>query len=837
MPVAATPTQEIEVLEVRGIRSSMDASLNNKRFTDAVIDSVSAEDVGKFPDSDVGEALGRIPGVAVNRQFGQGQQVSIRGASNQLTHTLLNGNAVASTGWYDQQTTDRSFNYSLLPPELISSIDVYKSAQADINEGGVGGTVMIHTHKPLALDANTVLFTSSQQYGSVSEHIDPEVSGLYSWKSSDESIGVLLAANQSDTRYQRNSIESQIGWGEIVPTTFEQDRQRSAINAVVQYRPRDELEFGLSVMQLDMAANNANTSLFLMFPDDKEAACEQWNAAGTCIFYRRDADDAFPGWGQTWVREASMDSTSYDADFSYDTDTYQLTGRLGTTRASGGTSLTANYGSWLGQTSDFTGTYDATGKVINIDIVNKAFTANDFSSSLAPETWSLRQQPNSDSEIYGQLDLEIPIEFRALHTIKAGVRWADHQVKQESIEGIVDRRLLAKDASTYYFGTVSSGGGFSLPKPIIDAMLNDAKAAVTAFNRDGQVYKSGYGTINEANLALYLMTSFATDRLRGNVGLRYISTQVSSDYFALNPDGQYADNLSTAHARYWDVLPSANIAYELSTQLLLRASAAQVIARPNYDDMFSSSALSGFDDGIPDNQVIDQGNIALAPFKATQADIGLEWYFAPESLLSVGYFIKDISSFITSEQLLNQSVGIIDPDTGKDNWTVSHKKNGTGGNIQGLEFQLQTAFNNGLGYAVNYTLADSHAPAEFYPDQVGVFSDSSKHTVNLTAYYDADNFAARMAYNWRSEYMIRELPGYYGNREHQAYGTLDISTQYLVTDYLQLTFEIANLLKQDSIQLGVAPNHAEVKPELKSNYPIFSAEGEARYKLGISLRF
>ncbi|MCG9730400.1 TonB-dependent receptor [Shewanella sp. Isolate13] len=829
--------QSMERIEVRGIRASMTASINTKRFSDAVVDAVTAEDIGKFPDSDVGESLGRISGIAVNRQFGQGQQVAIRGASNQLTSTLLNGHTVASTGWFDQQTTDRSFNYSLLPPEMVGDIEVYKSSQADIAEGGVGGTVIINTRKPFDLDANSLFFSHKQDYGTISEEIDPEFSGLYSWKNTQESIGVLLAFADASTRYQRNAIESNIGWGEIVPTTFEQQRERSAVNAALQYRPTDSLELGLNIMRLDMQANNANTSLFLMFPDDKEAACEQWNDAGTCIFYRRDASDSSPGWGQTWIREASMDSNTLDLDFKYETDNYTLEGLVGNTKSDGGTNTTANYGFWLGQPSDFAGTYDATGEVISIDIANKVFGAEDFNGALAPEAWSLRKQPNSDEETYVKFDITVPVDIGAITAIKTGISWANHDVKQESFEGIVNPEVVAKNASHYYSGTVSSGGGFTLPKPILDAMLNDAKAAVTHFSSDGQVYKSGYGTINEENLALYLMASFSVDRIRGNVGLRYISTDVDSDYYQLNSDGTYADDLSRSSSSYSDLLPSFNIAYDVSEDVIIRASASKVISRPNYDDMFAASALSGYADGVPGNEVVDRGNIGLNPFKAAQADLGIEWYFAPEGLLSATYFIKDISSFITSEQLLDQSIGIIDPDSGEDSWTVSTKKNGSGGLIQGVELQLQNGFENGLGYAANYTYADSSAPADYYPDQVSVFSDSSRHTVNLVGYYEMDEFSARLAYNWRSEYMIRELPGYYGNRQHQAYGTVDFSSTYSITEHLAITFEIINLFEADSVQLGVAPDSAEVKPELKGDYPVFSAEGEARYKLGVGVRF
>lgn len=828
----------IERIEVRGIRASVQASMNNKRFSNAVVDALTAEDIGKFPDSDVGESLGRIPGIAVNRQFGQGQQVSIRGASNQLTHTQLNGHGIASTGWFDQQTTDRSFNYSLLPPELLGEIEAYKSAQADINEGGIGGTVIVHTRKPLELDKNTLFFSNKQHYGSISKEIDPEFSGLYSWKDDAERWGWLLAAADATTHYQRNGIESNIGWGEIAPTTFEQQRERRAINAMVQYRPTDNLEFGFNMLQLAMQANNANTSLFLLFPDqDNQDACEQTNAAGTCVFYRLDGQHNSPGFAQTWVREASMDSNTYDINFEYQADNFTLSGLAGNTRATGGTQTTANYGFWLGQASDFAGTYDATGDVIQIDIANKHFGVNDFNGPLAPETWSLRKQPNADEESYVQLDLTVPVDLGVVSAIKTGVSWANHDVKQESFEGIVDGNLMAKHASAYYAGTVSSGGGFILPKPIFDAMLNDAKAAVSHFNRDGEIYRSGYGTINEHNLALYLMAEFATDKLRGNVGARYISTASAADYYALQADGSYADTLSTMSSSYHDLLPSINLAVDLAPDLILRAAAASVIARPNYDDMFASAALSGYNDGTPGNEVLDQGNIGLKPFKAHQAELGLEWYFSPDSLLAATYFIKDIRSFITTEQRLDQSIGIIDKDTGKDNWTVSTKKNGSGGYIQGLELQLQDNFSHGLGYTINYTLVDSHAPREHYPDEVNVFSDSSKHTVNLVGYYETEQFSARLAYNWRSAYMIRELPGYYGNREHQAYGTVDVSTQYKLTDNLSLSFEVANLFAKDSIQLGIAPNTAQVKPELKHQYPIFSAQGEALYKLGITLRF
>ncbi|MFD2165214.1 TonB-dependent receptor [Thalassotalea euphylliae] len=833
----AQADDNIEKIEVRGIRGSLKQSLNAKRFSNSVIDAVTAEDVGKFPDSDVGESLGRIPGVAVNRQFGQGQQVSIRGASSQLTRTLLNGHTVASTGWYDQQSIDRSFNYTLLPPEIIGGIEVYKSSQADLPEGGVGGTVIVNTRKPLELDANSVFASLKGDYGTISEETDPQYSGLYSWKNDAEDFGFMVSASIAETTYQRNGVESLVGWGDIVPSTFQQDRERTAFNVALQYRPTERLEIGLNVISLELEADNTNTSLFAMFPDDKDAACEQTNAEGTCTFYRRSGTGANPGWAQTWARAGSMTSDTVDFDFTYEGDNFTLEGRIGTTESDGGTDLTANYGFWIGTPGDFAGTYDATGDEIKIDIANKHFGPEDFQGELSPASWALKKQPNSDEETYAQFDLTVPVELGAITQFKTGVRWTDHEVKQETFTvNTVDPYPGGKDASHYYSGSVSSGAGFKLPNPNIGNMLDDAYGAFSSFDNTSDVYKSGYGTIEEENLALYVMADFEADGIRGNFGLRYVSTDAESDFYSFN-NGVYADSLSTDKADYNDVLPSVNVAFDLTEDVILRASAAQVISRPNYTDMFSASSFAGYDDGTPGNEVLTKGNVGLDPFKATQADLGVEWYFSEDGMFSATYFIKDITSFVTSTQLLDQEIGVVPPESGVDSWTVSTKVNAGGGEIEGIELQLQDAFDNGFGYSVNYTFADSSSPASNYPDLISEFSDSSDHTVNMVGYYEADKFSARLAYNWRSEYMIRELPGFYGNREHDSYGTLDFSAGYAVTDYLDITFEAVNITEEDSIQTGVAPIEADVKPELKLGYPAWSFEGEARYKVGVAVRF
>jgi hypothetical protein len=129
---AAAPQDDQEVV-VTGFRASLAQAIETKRNADAIIDSVSAEDVGKFPNTNVAEALTLVPGVTVDRAFGQGEKVSILGTDPALNRTLLNGQTVASADWFILDSPGRTFNYALLAPQLVGRVDVYKSVEARID--------------------------------------------------------------------------------------------------------------------------------------------------------------------------------------------------------------------------------------------------------------------------------------------------------------------------------------------------------------------------------------------------------------------------------------------------------------------------------------------------------------------------------------------------------------------------------------------------------------------------------------------------------------------------------------------------------------------------------
>ncbi|MEW5315164.1 MAG: hypothetical protein WDW38_006611 [Sanguina aurantia] len=141
---------------VTGIRASLQASINTKRNADAIVDAITAEDIGKFPASNVAEALAQIPGITLDRSIPGTQRVSIDGIDPSLNLTLLDGHPVAQAIWLYGDSPNRGFNYSLLAPDVIGKLEVYKSPEARLPEGSIGGTVIMHTVKPLDVPANTV---------------------------------------------------------------------------------------------------------------------------------------------------------------------------------------------------------------------------------------------------------------------------------------------------------------------------------------------------------------------------------------------------------------------------------------------------------------------------------------------------------------------------------------------------------------------------------------------------------------------------------------------------------------------------------------------------------
>ncbi len=208
-PGANDAATTLDAVQVTGYRYSIEQSLDQKRNANAIVEVVTAEDVGKFPDKNVADALQRVPGVIVSRSGGEGKNVSVRGLSSELTLTQLNGNYIASAESNGDPT--RSFNYMLLPSNMLSSAELFKTPEARIDEGGVGGTVILHTRRPLDLESNSGFVSIEGTRADTTRKNDAQFSGSYSWHDQDERFGVFIGYTDQ-TRTTRTMGASTESW-------------------------------------------------------------------------------------------------------------------------------------------------------------------------------------------------------------------------------------------------------------------------------------------------------------------------------------------------------------------------------------------------------------------------------------------------------------------------------------------------------------------------------------------------------------------------------------------------------------------------------------------------
>ncbi|HET8774318.1 MAG TPA: TonB-dependent receptor plug domain-containing protein, partial [Thermoanaerobaculia bacterium] len=247
-----------EEITVVGIADSLREAVKVKHESAAIVDAVAAKDVNKLPDKNLAEAVQRVPGVVINREFGEGERVSLRGVAPNLVHTTVNGHNVAVADWFvlEQLAATRSFNYLLLPSELIGLLTVYKSPTAELDEGGIGGTIDVRTRKPLDLKPFAISASLQDAYTERSGSHDPNVSALVSWKNAAGNAGVLFSAVFDKREIRRDGVEvlgyfPQAGTGVLVPSLigsalFQQERERRAFNAEFQFRPASRLELNLN---------------------------------------------------------------------------------------------------------------------------------------------------------------------------------------------------------------------------------------------------------------------------------------------------------------------------------------------------------------------------------------------------------------------------------------------------------------------------------------------------------------------------------------------------------------------------------------------------------------
>jgi iron complex outermembrane receptor protein len=834
-------TTEMEPIVVTGIRESLKKSLDTKRIADTHVEVITAEDIGKMPDKNVADSLQRVPGVTTSSAganeggFDENDRVSMRGTNPGLTQTLINGHSVSSGDWFvlNQVTTvGRSVTYTLLPSEIVGDVVVHKTAQAADVEGGVAGYVDIQTRKPL--DFSKPLSVSASVggvYADLPGKTEPQFSGLVNWQNDDKSFGVLVQAfyekrdlrrdGQEELFYEQIKPDSAVAQahpdlanvyypGLIGSAYFTQQRERKGGMVDLQFKPNDDLKFDLTAFNSKLDATNYNRNYLLWTTHFLAQGTGQAPDPGYVV---RNGTlvaanfSAVPGTQYGIYDQISRpDESSQTRFINLDgewraTDALTFKGKLGDTRGDGRTPVQDvgefNAGIGSGASYQLFGTGHAGHWGLGAESPGTPGTLS----------WIFGDQNVhvKDEENYAQLDAIYQIGSGSLTDIKFGARYADHDRKSDGVigqgpgPGAFDAGSLPTSFALYP-SDFGDGLGSGFPTGVWFFTADQLHQFNNQFtNRDpiSRADFTGDYSLKEKDTAAYVQADFDGEGWGGNVGLRFVRTEenvvlnvaTSASTPGAITTSAFGPYLPTAFDNsYNDVLPSANVKFDLQDDMVLRLAASRTMTRPDYSALAAPISLT-FQPEAPNNGTTGAGNGSnpnLKPVKSNNFDASLEYYFAPRALLSASVFYLDLTSYIgfghvtQTFKTFNQNY-----PQGFDAQYVLTVPVNSSGSVKGVELAYEQPFGDNFGVARTYTYADGEE------DGGGALVGTSKNTYNASAYYEDEQFNARVSYTYRSSFFsgLDRQTAFY----QDGIGSLSASLGYKLDDMWSFTLDAMNL--------------------------------------------
>lgn len=875
------PATQVDEIVVTGFRASLQGAINAKRRESGVVDVIKAEDIADFPDLNLAESLQRVPGVTISRANGEGRQISVRGLGSEYTRVRVNGmEAIATTGGtVNSGGTNRSrgFDFNMFASELFNSLTVRKSASADVEEGSLGATVDLQTARPFDYREPTVVMGVQASYNDLARDVKPRFTLLASNTWMDGKFGALFSAAYEErhileeganiTRWTfgganggfnpsstlngytigqiNNTNTSTALYHPRIPSYVQYDHntERLGLTGSLQFKPDDQTTLTLDVLYSDVKSTR----------DEAQLQAIGFSRGGT-------------GKPQTIIRSGTVDGRNivqgvFDA---VDVRSQSAHDELETQFQQYTFTATRN---WTDRfRSGFIGGYSRSeftnpvSTIVTFDRANTDGFSYDFTSRMPkfdfgfdltnPANWSMingtsevRIRPSAvtntftTAKAYGEFDanenitLKGGIDFRRFHFDSEGL----YRTSETVVQTLTPQQLA--DVSRVFSGFgrnlgLPSGAPTSWLAPDLNKFIatydiysGNGIYALTGLNNSSA--RGQYITVDEKDLGAYLQADFHFDAFglnwRGDLGARYVLTEQYSDgYAAVGSTIQ----LVRARRDYDMLLPSANLAVDLTDTVVARISAAQTIARPSI-----SVLTPGGDVGIQGaNRSFSSGNPNIDPTKSDNLDLSLEWYPDADSLFAAGLFYKKINSFV---QNLRQDIpfnqlglpnSLLDGTSAlpTDLFAVSQPVNSPGGELKGFEINVQKRLSflpgwmENFGVQANYTFVDSEieyltSTTPGAPTITQTLTGLSKNAWNATLYYETDKFSIRGSVAYRDGYLTA-VPGNDGNSVHGTNETMnfDMQASYNISDKLKVSIEGINLTDEFNDQYVDASNRLNV---------------------------
>lgn len=834
---AADPPGE-EII-VTGIRASLEQAADIKRDAPQVMDVITAEDVGKLPDSNVAEALQRVTGVQITRVFGEGQSVSVRGLQQVRVEvdgrTLLGWSARLSPPENDQ--LGRSSGLDSVPSSLFGRLEVRKSPLASQAEGGLGGTVNLVTPKPLSFKEPTISVRAQGVYSENTDKFEPAITGFATTKFADGRIGVMIAGEyqkrtSTTQTFERNNFLNRnytgTGGGAIptpVLLQYEQfvvDRSRLGLNGAIQFEVTPEFMITADALYSKLKTGRHQDFFAFRLPTGSNPVTNRVVEDGMVV--AGNANGTVTTAGQ--IRNEPTESFLYGLNGKYEND-----------------GLTVEADGYYSK-----GTIDQTIQIITLQATAAVPGAFDFRDQTVPSltlggtfnptnyaSYNPANNGVRSNRLIGLLEewtgkLDVSYEADSGVTISAGVRYTDLHARSNAFRSQVTptRTEIEPYLKLINAGDILADIPGSFPRsflstaPTFDYVFNRAQAAEPNPDPNGRStllpnLQRDYD-LSEKTIAGYLMVSGEGEILgvpyKANGGVRIAATRLSVDSYV---NVGAVSTLRNDKNRYTTVLPSANIAFNVTDNFLVRVSGSQTMQRASIADLAPSTFFNAT------NLSVTGGNVNLKPPISTQADVSFEYYTGKSSLISGAVFYKDVKDFIAS--FVTSGV-----DTNLDPQgrvlVFSRPENLASAKIKGFEIGIQQFADflpsplDGLGIIANYTYSDSEDQSGF--PLVAV----SKNSYNLVGLYEKGPFSARLAYNYRDEAVFEfseGRPSFIGSRSQ-----LDAQVGFDITRNFALSLQAQNLMPKESATKEYSVNEVAL-----NSYAL----SERRFSVGLRAKF
>jgi len=862
-PAAAT---DLDTVTVTGYRASVEKALDIKRSESGVVDAIVAEDIGKFPDLNLAESLQRVPGVVITREAGEGRNISVRGLGPDFTRVRINGmEALTTVGAGDQSggtNRGRGFDFNVFASDLFSQLIVRKTASADVEEGSLGATVDLRTARPFDYDGYTFAASGQASYNAMAEKADPRVAALISNTWADGTFGGLLSVAYSERQaleegsntgrwangpsngnFSASSPFAAARSANVYHPRFpryvqmEHEQKRLGVTGTLQWKPTDATEISLDALYskidaerdehyieaISFSRGTSSTPRLVGKPNMivKDGVIEN-NALVYGEFDNVDirTENRHDEWSTEFKQIALNGQHRFGDDFT-------LSGKVGISRSKHEnpiqTTIIMDKYDVDGYSYDYRGNSRFPKLNYGIDPTNPAgwelaeirlrpqYVDNDFDTGQVDFNWNISPGFRLKGGILAKNYTFSTVELRraselAVPNFPNGTKIVPVDMTEQAglkgITGTPDQWVVPNlDAIADQFDIYSNSGTFA-----VAPRANNVRS------------------VDEEDRGGYLMGEFSTDLgsipFSGNFGVRYVKTKQSSTGLSTLATGTVS---TTVDRSYDDTLPSFNVVAEVAPDFLIRLGAAKVMSRPGLGSLTPGATVAVAGGA----RTISSGNPNLDPIRATNVDLGFEWYFSEGAMAGIGLFYKDIESFVqTTREVAPYSASGLPAElligTGAspaDDFTYTKPVNTPGGELHGVEANYTQPFTflpgnwSNLGIQLNYTWVESqiqYINSSGQPVMKADLTGLSKSSWNATLFYEGKVFSGRVSATNRDDYLT-QVPGteagFNVDGTHGMTGTtfIDASIRYAISDKLELSLEGMNLTNEASDEWVYSP--------------------------------